>query len=212
MEREIIYLQIDFLRLFRLARRFKYVNRNRIMPSKYDDISDAVNCCKRLMKSVLLKMFPRDIASIKTHGPEFRIYFNKKYIDLFNFFTNYKWAENEKDIKKNFYSLCRDRLGLRIFLNSIGNYNIIISTTIFNNLPIIRNCSRTTHRFYDVFLEILEYKNIWNSIIPELFIIMNKALENSKVLETPAQEILTKTPTQEAFDAALVKYLKRKNI
>lgn len=208
MEREIIYLQIDFLRLFRLVRRLKYINRNRIMPSKYDNVNDAVNCCKRLMKSVLLKIFPRDIANIKTYGSEFKIFFNKKYTNLFDFFIDYKWVENEEEIKKKFYLLCRDRSSLRIYLRSINNYNIIISTKMFVNSYII---GRTAHRFYNVFLEILEYKKLWDSIIPELFLIMNRELGNDqKVLETSTKKVL-KTPTQEAFDIALTKYLRRKN-
>jgi len=172
MERGVTYLQIDFLRLFRLSRQLKYVNKKRAMPPAYHDTNEAVNCCKRLLKSFLSKVFPSDLCTIKTSGSDFKIILKREYIDLFIFFNRYAWKKSEKDLEDKFRILNAHSPSLRPSLTSSGYYstNVHVSTTSFHHYYRYGGytTSRTPHRFYDAALEVLEYKKVWDEVIPTL--------------------------------------------
>jgi len=51
------YRQLDFLRLFRLARGLELVKRKRKMPVNYDSDSNARSACRRLLRAVIKQLF-----------------------------------------------------------------------------------------------------------------------------------------------------------
>lgn len=57
MDRRIPYIQIDYLRLFRLARQQGLINRKRKMPVEYNNYKRALLACSNLFKTFVVKLF-----------------------------------------------------------------------------------------------------------------------------------------------------------
>jgi len=213
--RAIQYLHLEFLQLFRLCKERNYVNRKRKTPVSYTNRSDALNCCKRLIKFFLEKTFAghsvslnRTVITIKCNKDEENAYYwvealrnnmdlmnnanaCTKINTLWNLWDTYNRMDNNR-----FCSPTYPRPSIDVHICR-GYYNRYAQA------------SRLPFRFYEVALAVLEIKQrrdrVWPKIA-ELTIELKAKAEEIKSKKAKSKKAKSKSTTQTAFDRALSAY------
>lgn len=163
------YLQIDFLRFFRLCRSLGIVNRKRKMPAEYDDNFMAEGAGRRLLKTFLEKYLFADWPKIRVSYPGHRINVLPNDKVIFNLIKNISYdsvlmallGSEWTDAYQKYVRLGESNLYIYPYLP----YEIVIYSKCSNNKT---NDYRPQVRFYDCALECIKYKELWDNTMRDL--------------------------------------------
>jgi len=203
MNRSIQYLHIDFLRLFRLCRQLGYVNKKRKMPNEYALTPQAIDCCKRLLKTFLTKTFPEGTVSVS--GSNVHVTFSDKHTNLLRgAIQKCNMAEKGKEIRQLFDEMCSNTNNyLQTHFYSYNKHISISTTGRTYYYRYDRYSGRTPHRFFEAAQAAIEFKQKWDVLIPWL----TEMTEKDKQARSKPKTKRQKSATQAAFDKALAKQM-----
>jgi len=179
------YIQLDYLRLFRLCKNLNLVNRKRKMPINYalNDISNSRSACKRLLRTLIIYIFPDEYKIKSDYNCYFiefpyTIRYNLSYINTH--YDNLQRSQDPEYIEAiNGYTLlCTS---IREFIYPRVPYNIKISFSSLDNRNYYPLENRNTtyiykpdENFYKCAVACLEYKEHCDKYIEFLDRIVNR--------------------------------------
>jgi len=234
-EDRINYLQIDFLRLFRLCKNMNIISRKRKMPIDY--ISDSKNFDKALVANKrLFTMFLKSLFNGYSISNEKYSYYisvpysmvsDITYIEkLITRITSNNTTPRQIDILQRHLNLkdgirghiCLIRgksLEIRVSLSSVD------ASSPARNAILKGNTNRPSQDFYRCALACIDFKNIWErdmALINQFVIDHQKDLEEFKeeIIENKVEEVKpiinsSRLNSQLAFNNALLQYRSSSN-
>jgi len=162
------YMQIDFLRLFRLCRSLGVAKRKRKMPTEYDGDNTATAAGRRLLKSLLEKhLFVG--SKVQTQYESLRVNISRDDRQMLN-------TINTLTYDTRLRQACGD-----MGANAVEKYNQLATGTSYvaPYLPYeIKVCAinrsntmggyRPSEKFYECALDCIEFKELWDTNIQSL--------------------------------------------
>lgn len=200
MDHTIKYIQLDFLRLFRLCREIGAIGRKRKVPIDYNEPKKAIHAGRRLLKILITFLFP-NFQMTNRNGIYFVnvphnirndfMFINNRHEEYFNLL-----GEEGRNIQDLYADLKSHRNGfIRSFLPSefriyaqsysiMSEYNIAVSNGAI---------CRPREEFYRCAKTILEYKNIWDNNVEKIREFVERELSltnqrNAQLAETQREQ------------------------
>jgi hypothetical protein len=174
------YYQINFLRLFKLAKSIGAVNRKRKMPSNYPTAGDSKKACDRLFKTFLAKLFGGfEITSEAARYNRFYIHTSSELQEAFQLF------QEERDYISEHHS---EAFGLFTQLTSFSHaavgINDIYRSYITVNLMSCRSLS--CRDYFETAKACVAFKALWDNTVPQLIIL---STTHNTIIRTAAREL-----------------------
>ena len=215
--RNIIYTHLDFLLLFRLCLKLKYINkRKRIIPLDCDTTTKAISCCSSLFKTFLTKTFNKKyISKISYSRGRFGIVFNKDVSDVFFKLLNHYNLDITKDIREEYTRINTLLTGgnlnlsnglITIFCWSSGSLNTQKSsdTEFYKRAKEILSIHNSIYKLID---DALELDKKYEELLVNLIDTKPKIAIDIKPNHSPKEDSIDNA--QKQFNIALKKYLER---
>lgn len=175
--KQIMYRQIDFLRLFRLCKKMGYVKRKRKMPVQYDKQSYVHSSCSKLFKTFLTGLFEDTDIHVDTRRHEYTIQIPSAAAEALQFITRYKnfllGSKKYADLMFKFEELSCNTNGFIVTPETFsytrfkilsaprqtGRYGAIVENIVRSY---VGNIARPVEEYFRCATESIKYKEIWN--------------------------------------------------
>jgi hypothetical protein len=201
------YRQLDFLRLFKLARELELVKRKRKMPTSYNDLSnptkaatDARSACRRLLRTVLKHLF-NDRFVVTSNWSNYFVTIPKEERTALTFFIkNMDRLRNsqQKSIREavsSYHELSADIDGaihpalphqIRVRLSNISQRDERIRRQGSNGVYVARR--QPPENFYRCALACIRYKKIWDQHMGIIMAAYKLVEEKPDIITAPATD------------------------
>jgi hypothetical protein len=208
-KKRLLYIQLDYLRLFRLCRKLGIVNRKRKVPGEYDTDGKALGATRRLLKDFVKHIFPE--CSITSGRIIMAILPSAEHNvirDLNNksegFFSNAPDGERAQELLREL----REHIDGFVCPALPYEIRILSSSSVpmsrFNAIAVKNHMTnRPPDEFYRCALACLKYREIWDRNMAFLreFLVRESAMEAERIAEREREKKVRRAAERERLKA-----------